>query len=317
MNTAKCLAVAAVCLAAACAAGGVDSVLWIGGGAGDVFEGPIGGSSFEKRFTMSVRVTSMASKGAVLYAGNVHGRLVSFDPASGELTEIGVIAGDNRSMVVAGEHLLVGASDGIIRRVEIATGAVVETYPIVEGLGLGLPAMAIEGTTVWAADGKNGIYKGTVTGSFEKIGSYSGFSPTGMAVSGDALFISTVDGLHKLDKVDASFIAKFDVEVNGEDVEAHGGEVLLGTFHAGVFRVDPATGAVLGVFAEAQPIESLAVAEGTCIADFDGDGDLDINDFIALRSAFVAGDLRADINGDGKLDINDFIVFQAAFRRGC
>jgi probable HAF family extracellular repeat protein len=55
----------------------------------------------------------------------------------------------------------------------------------------------------------------------------------------------------------------------------------------------------------------------TCVADFNGDGTLNILDFIALQNAFKAGNESADINCDGALNILDFIAFQDLFKAGC
>jgi subtilisin family serine protease len=54
-----------------------------------------------------------------------------------------------------------------------------------------------------------------------------------------------------------------------------------------------------------------------CVADFDGDGDLTLFDFLAFQTAFGGGDLQADVNGDGNLDIFDFLEFQNLFVAGC
>ena len=54
-----------------------------------------------------------------------------------------------------------------------------------------------------------------------------------------------------------------------------------------------------------------------CLADFNGDGALNILDFVAFQEAFVAGDGAADANGDGVLNILDFVAFQGAFTGGC
>jgi hypothetical protein len=52
----------------------------------------------------------------------------------------------------------------------------------------------------------------------------------------------------------------------------------------------------------------------THIADVNQDCQLDILDFIAFQSLFVAGDLAADFNDDGILDILDFVAYQNAFQ---
>ena len=47
--------------------------------------------------------------------------------------------------------------------------------------------------------------------------------------------------------------------------------------------------------------------------DFNGDGSLDILDFVAYQNAFMAGDDNADFDKDGKLTILDFVLFQNSF----
>jgi len=54
-----------------------------------------------------------------------------------------------------------------------------------------------------------------------------------------------------------------------------------------------------------------------CPADFDGDGELTILDFVAFQGAFVSGDDAADANADGALNVLDFIAFQVWFEAGC
>lgn len=54
-----------------------------------------------------------------------------------------------------------------------------------------------------------------------------------------------------------------------------------------------------------------------CFADQNGDGELNIFDFISFQTAFQSGDLDADCNTDGGLDVFDFICFQSSFTAGC
>ncbi|MEQ9096000.1 MAG: FG-GAP-like repeat-containing protein [Phycisphaerales bacterium] len=55
----------------------------------------------------------------------------------------------------------------------------------------------------------------------------------------------------------------------------------------------------------------------SCRADFDGDGELTLFDFLAFQNAFDAGEDRADFDGDGELTLFDFLAFQNAFDAGC
>lgn len=54
-----------------------------------------------------------------------------------------------------------------------------------------------------------------------------------------------------------------------------------------------------------------------CYADFDGDGSLDLFDFLAFTNAFNAGDGTADCEADGAFDLFDFLCFSNAFNAGC
>ncbi|MFG0284325.1 MAG: GC-type dockerin domain-anchored protein, partial [Phycisphaerales bacterium JB039] len=54
-----------------------------------------------------------------------------------------------------------------------------------------------------------------------------------------------------------------------------------------------------------------------CYADCDGDGILDLFDFLCFQNAFATADPYADCDGDGLFDIFDFLCFQNAFGVGC
>lgn len=60
-----------------------------------------------------------------------------------------------------------------------------------------------------------------------------------------------------------------------------------------------------------------APAALTCAADVNGDGSLDILDFVAFQMLFQAGDAAADCNADGTLSVLDFVCFQLLFQAGC
>ncbi|MFG0285271.1 MAG: S8 family serine peptidase [Phycisphaerales bacterium JB039] len=60
-----------------------------------------------------------------------------------------------------------------------------------------------------------------------------------------------------------------------------------------------------------------AAALDTCYPDCNGDGILDLFDFLCFQNQFGAGEPEADCNGDGILDLFDFLCFQNEFAAGC
>jgi hypothetical protein len=55
----------------------------------------------------------------------------------------------------------------------------------------------------------------------------------------------------------------------------------------------------------------------SCPPDLDGNGTLDLFDFLAFTNLFNVGDAKADYNEDGFLDLFDFLAFTNAFNAGC
>ena len=54
-----------------------------------------------------------------------------------------------------------------------------------------------------------------------------------------------------------------------------------------------------------------------CVADFNGDGSVNTQDFIAFLNAWVVKDPSADINGDGTVNTSDVVAFLNLWAGGC
>jgi probable HAF family extracellular repeat protein len=56
---------------------------------------------------------------------------------------------------------------------------------------------------------------------------------------------------------------------------------------------------------------------GVCRADVNGDGSVNVQDFLVYLQAFAAADSSADLNGDGSVTVQDFLVFLNLYGLGC
>jgi hypothetical protein len=55
----------------------------------------------------------------------------------------------------------------------------------------------------------------------------------------------------------------------------------------------------------------------TCRADINGDGTVNVSDFLAFLQLYAAGDPRADMNGSGSVNVQDFLAYLQLFAAGC
>ena len=68
---------------------------------------------------------------------------------------------------------------------------------------------------------------------------------------------------------------------------------------------------------ETPDIDAVSVVRAACEADVDGNGVLDVFDFLEFQNLFGDGDGRADCDGSGQLDIFDFLCFTNLYVGGC
>lgn len=83
-----------------------------------------------------------------------------------------------------------------------------------------------------------------------------------------------------------------------------------GLSEVGFVRITAADG-------QSPDIDALAVVRSLCVADVDGNGEVDVFDFLAFQSLFATGDGRADFDENGLLDIFDYLTFTNLFVDGC
>jgi outer membrane protein assembly factor BamB len=72
-----------------------------------------------------------------------------------------------------------------------------------------------------------------------------------------------------------------------------------------------------GASADANGNEVPDECENLCPADINGDGALNVLDFVAFQLAWQDHDPSADCNDDGSFDITDFVCYQVLYQAGC
>jgi hypothetical protein len=98
-----------------------------------------------------------------------------------------------------------------------------------------------------------------------------------------------------------------------EELRFKGGASARSTNNAADYEV--ATPAVLTN--NARTSFTLVGLPDDCVADFNGDGNVNTQDVLAYLNAWVARDPSADVNGDGNVNTQDFIMFLNLWNAGC
>lgn len=64
-------------------------------------------------------------------------------------------------------------------------------------------------------------------------------------------------------------------------------------------------------------MQTASIELGVCAADVNGDGELNVLDFVAFQLAWSSGDPAGDCDGNGVFNVVDFVCFQLLFQGGC
>lgn len=112
------------------------------------------------------------------------------------------------------------------------------------------------------------------------------------------------EGEGDLGGISATFKANFKAEVDAGDIVSFSitNVVISPSFLVGSMQFT--SGAAV--------IDSIA-----CPPDVEGDGDLDIFDFLAFQNEHANQTPRGDFECDGDWDVFDFLAFQGAYAEGC
>jgi hypothetical protein len=108
---------------------------------------------------------------------------------------------------------------------------------------------------------------------------------------------------------------EFDVEVGGRRYTVDTIMLDPGVAPGGAGGLDRVE--VVGRGVRSMTIVDAGFVGGGCRADCNGDGELNIFDFLCFQNLFASSDPGADFDGDGRLTIFDFLAFQNEFTTGC
>jgi subtilisin family serine protease len=91
----------------------------------------------------------------------------------------------------------------------------------------------------------------------------------------------------------------------------------------GLVRIQAVTRTNAGAAQQTHRIDEVAVtvvapeSVGGCLADCDGDGSVNVMDYLCFQGWVTTGDARADCNFDNQVNVLDFLCFAAAVADGC
>jgi hypothetical protein len=89
------------------------------------------------------------------------------------------------------------------------------------------------------------------------------------------------------------------------------------TGNTGIKRVEVIANNIFGCHIMHDGNQMELMDDVSCYADCNGDGVVNIFDFLCFQGLVTTGNPAADCNGDGSVNIFDFLCFQGAVTQGC
>jgi hypothetical protein len=256
---------------------------------------------------------AIAVRAADLFIAQQCGYLVQANAVSGSIksrvetvTRIYGMAFDGTSLIaIAHEQLL---------HLDPQTGAILDERTLPDS-GISL---ALAGETVFVAMGLGPVYKGLAAGGPLTLLGNWGVQVQAIAASGGSLLVATPEGgLFRVNAITGAMESQTQLPEPAAAIVVDGPMAYLGSLSGTIRRMDIATNTIVGTLSAGIPANNLFLAANPCPADFNGDGDLNVNDFLAFQNGFAARAPAADYNRDGGFNVNDFLAFQAGFAAGC
>jgi hypothetical protein len=84
------------------------------------------------------------------------------------------------------------------------------------------------------------------------------------------------------------------------------------TFDTVHFRIGPTDQDVIFAL-----VDGVTIGAAPCQPDVNGDGLVNVQDFLAYLQLYAAADPRADFDNNGQVNVQDFLAFLQAFAAGC
>lgn len=308
------IAVAGAAIAMAPAATLADDV-WIAGDLGQVSASrPTGVSVIFP--TLCTQVVAMTASGDRVYLLDPWQNVWGLDANTGAVVSSTFIAFPQASaMAIHGGDLLVGGTDGWVRRFRLTDGQLLASHNTFRAVH----AMTVKGDTVYVGGHHTIIQSGHARNGAYRIVGACGGAVSSMTTVGNILAIGSLDGrVYRFNPGSGQYLGQLEF-AGGPAIDAittHGAYLVAGDASGGMRWINPDTGAVAWSVNAGFTIEALATPSA-CPGDVNRDGSLDILDFLGFQNAFAAGSPHADADANRDLDIFDFLAFQNAFAAGC
>ncbi len=306
----KLVAAASAALVPGAGLGAAD--LFVAGTIGEVYKGDSRSGAFEYFGGICLApVRALAFDAASVYAGDLNGGIMQLDLTTGDFVDLFWVPGSNASDIVVHQaHLLVSSTSGTIHRVDPVTQTVLSTRTS----PIQLQAMALRGDDLYVAGTIGEVYKGNaLTGGFQPFAGICLGPIQALALSDTTIYAGDLVGaVARFDLATGDFLGATFVPDSVTALAWDGDGVLVSEIGGTIFRLDPQNGAILNTMTA--PIFVDAMDLRTTTGDIDGDGHVDVTDFLALLSAWgpcPGAPCPADLDGDGSVGIVDFLLLLA------
>lgn len=296
-------------LAASAAAGD----LYIAGDAGIIWHFDTTTGTTDHPISCGGAVQGMAVQGRHIFAASSDNTVYKLDLDSGAFEDAWPTHGSPLSLSRWGNTLYLTTQNGDMQWLNAGDLSEIDTYYTNDPL----QATVLFGNKIFTGSWSTFVYSAPIGELDFSFFTACGGSVNSMTTDGKDLVIGAKEGtVYVYDAVTGGYKATWAIASDCVGIAYDDGKYFVAGSDGKIQRMNAATGVIEHVYNTGLNITAMTHGD-SCAADFNGDGEISILDFLDFLNAWNADDSRADMDGNGVLNTQDVLVFLNTYTAGC
>ncbi|MCA9277927.1 MAG: PQQ-binding-like beta-propeller repeat protein [Phycisphaeraceae bacterium] len=286
--------------------------IFVAGASGNIYRADAS-ATFDLFVQTSQEVTSITFIDDVLYAGTTAGNVMQYELATGALVGSFNVLEPITALTAAGTDLFVGTESDKIIKYDMTTGTQIGSLQHINDVN----ALTAHNGNIIIGGIDTFVYSMPQSMSQPQLLTVCGGQVTCAAATGDTLLLGTLQGrVYSVNSNTGTYYNIFNMANVQHGIDIVNGEALTTGAGTDLVTFNVSSGAQTGTIAAPEAAMTISVLD-LCEADWNGDGSLDIFDYVEYGNSYSSNEPRADLDHNGSLNVFDYIAFGNLYAAGC